>query len=268
MDSLPPNSISALGLIRYSSTADCHLFKLVKKTNKRRVYNISMKPQDLSKLKIKIALYFPLAFIILGAVLFIPAGTLNYWQAWVFLIILMATAFFVVIYFFQKSPEFLERRLKFKEKEPAQSLIIAVADVIFFAGFIVAGLDFRFGWSHVPAWLVLLADLVVILSYIPVFLAFRQNPFAARTVEIFPDHKLINTGPYAIVRHPMYAGIIPMFLFMPLSLGSFWALFFMLPVLAIIVARTLNEEAVLKRHLPGYIDYCKKVRWRLIPYLW
>lgn len=227
-----------------------------------------MKPADLNKLKIKIPLYFSLAFIILGAVLFIPAGTINYWQAWVFLIILIAVAFFVVIYFFKRSPEFLERRIKFKEKESTQSKIIAVADIIFFAGFIFAGLDFRFGWSHVPVWLVLFADLVVILGYIPVFLAFRENPFAARTVEIFPDHKLISTGPYAIIRHPMYAGIIPMFLAMPLALGSYWAVLFMLPVFAIIIARTLNEEEVLRRDLPGYGDYCKKVRWRLIPYIW
>ncbi len=227
-----------------------------------------MKKTDLAKLKLKIALFFALAFIILGAVLFIPAGTIFYWQAWIFLLILITAAFFVVIYFFQRSPEFLERRIQFKEKESTQSKIIAIADIIFFSGFIFAGLDFRFGWSHVPVWLVLFSDLAVIIGYIPVFLAFRENPFAARTVEIFPDHKLIDTGPYAIVRHPMYAGIIPMFLFMPLALGSFWALFFMLPVLGIIVARTLNEEEVLKRDLAGYENYCKKVRWRLYPNIW
>ena len=227
-----------------------------------------MEKGQLNKLKIKIAFYFPFAFIILGAVLFIPAGTIYWWHAWIFLAILISLAFFITTYFFKRSPEFLERRIKFKEKEHTQKLIIAIADLVFFAGFVVAGLDFRFGWSHVPVWLVLMSDVIMTLSYSLIFLAFRENPYAARTVETFPGQKLIDTGVYAVVRHPMYAGIIPMFLMIPLALGSFLAAIFIIPICAILIARTLNEEDVLKRELKGYRQYCERVRWRIIPYVW
>lgn len=227
-----------------------------------------MQKAELVKLKLKIAFYFPLSFIILAVVLFIPAGTIYYWQGWLFLIILITLALFVTFYFINKAPEFLERRIKFKEKEHTQKLIIAIADLVFFVGFITAGLDYRFGWSQVPAWIVIAADIIIVAGYYLIFLAFRENPYAARTVETFPGHKLVDTGVYSIVRHPMYAGIIPMFIAMPLALGSFWAILFIIPVCAIVILRTINEEEVLKRELKGYADYCKRVPWRLIPQVW
>lgn len=181
---------------------------------------------------------------------------------------ILVPALFVAAYFLKKSPEFLERRMQFKEKEIRQQAIIKIANVFFFAGLLIPGFDYRFGWSAVPMWLVVVSDAVVLLGYLLVFLAFKENPFAARTVEVFEDQKVITTGPYAVIRHPMYAGIIPMFLFMPLALGSFWALVPFLLVCVIIILRTLNEEEVLRRDLPGYSAYYEKVRFRLVPLVW
>lgn len=156
----------------------------------------------------------------------------------------------------------------FKEKQLKQKGIIRIANIIFFLGFLIPGLDYRFGWSAVPLWLIVASDAVILASYFLVFLAFRENPFAARTVEVFEGQKVIDTGPYAVVRHPMYAGIIPMYLFMPLALGSFWAVIPFIPVCAIIILRIFNEEEVLRRDLAGYSAYCEKVRYRLVPFVW
>lgn len=227
-----------------------------------------MNAEDLKKLKRKIFFVFPLAFMLLAVMLFLPAGSLKYWQGWIFIAVILAPALFVTVYFLKRSPEFLERRLKFKEKELRQKGIIRIAIVIFFLGFLIPGFDYRFGWSAVPVWLVAASDAVILASYFLVFLAFKENPFAARTVEVFKEQKVIDTGPYAVVRHPMYAGIIPMYLFIPLALGSFWAVILFIPVCVIIVFRTLNEEEVLRRDLPGYSAYCEKVRYRLVPWVW
>lgn len=220
------------------------------------------------KLGQKILIVFPLSFIVIAASLMIPAGSLAYWQGWVFCAIMMLSAGIIAAYFYKKSPEFLERRMRFKEKEVKQKAIVKIATIIFLLEFFIPGFDYRFGWSNVPLWLVIFSDFVIVVSYFLVFLAFKENPYAARTVEVFKGHKVISSGPYAVVRHPMYAGIIPMYLFMPLALGSFWALIPSIAVVAIIVARALNEEAVLKRDLPGYKEYCKKVHYRLIPFVW
>jgi protein-S-isoprenylcysteine O-methyltransferase Ste14 len=227
-----------------------------------------MNEEELKKLKRKIIFMFPLAFAVIAGILFIPAGSFAYWQGWVFCAVILSLAFFVTIYFLDKSPEFLERRMMFKEKEMRQKKIIKIGDFIFLLMFLIPGLDYRFHWSAVPVWLVLASDVMIILSYYLVFLTFKENPFAARTVEVFEDHKLVDTGLYAVVRHPMYTGVSLMFLFIPTALGSFWALTMFIPVVAIIVLRTLNEEEVLKRDLPGYAAYCEKVRYRLVPYIW
>jgi protein-S-isoprenylcysteine O-methyltransferase Ste14 len=211
---------------------------------------------------------FPLAFIILAAMLFLPAGSLEYWQGWVFCAVILFPALFVAAYFFKRSPEFLERRMKFKEKELRQKAIIKIASIIFFLGFLIPGFDYRFGWSAVPLWLVLASDAIILAGYFLMFLSFKENIFAARTVEVFEGQKVIDTGPYAVVRHPMYAGIITMFLFIPTALGSFWALIPFIPVCVIIILRILNEEEVLRRDLSGYNAYCEKVRYRLVPFVW
>lgn len=227
-----------------------------------------MDPAALKKLKRKIIFMFPLSFIILAAMLFLPAGSLKYWQGWIFCAVILVPAFFTSIYFFKRSPEFLERRMKFKEKEVRQKVIVKISSIFFFFGFLIPGLDYRFGWSSVPVWLVLVSDAIIASGYYLVFLAFRENPFAARTVEVFADQKVIDTGVYAVVRHPMYTGVILMFLFMSTALGSYWALIPFILVSAIIVVRTLNEEEVLRRDLPGYNAYCEKTRYRLVPFLW
>lgn len=158
--------------------------------------------------------------------------------------------------------------MKFREKEVKQKTIIKIANIFFFAGLIIPGFDYRFGWSAVPFWLVAASNAVILASYFLVFLSFKENVFAGRTVEVFKGQKVIDTGPYAVVRHPMYAGIIPMFLFMPLALGSFWAIIPIIPVCIVIILRILNEEEVLKRDLPGYDAYCKKVHYCLVPFVW
>lgn len=227
-----------------------------------------MEPNALKKLKRKIFFLFPTALVLIAGLLFLSAGTFKYWQAWVFCGVIFLPAIFVTHYFLGRSPEFLERRLLFREKEARQRTIINLGSVLFFIGLLIPGLDHRYGWSDVPVWMVILSDAVVLAGYFLVFLAFRENPFAARTVEVFEDQRVIDTGPYAVVRHPMYAGAMPMYLFMPLALGSFWAVLIYIPLCAIIIFRTLNEEEVLERDLPGYREYCEKVRYRLVPFVW
>jgi protein-S-isoprenylcysteine O-methyltransferase Ste14 len=227
-----------------------------------------MDTNALKKIKRKMFFLFPLTFMLLAAMFFLPAGSLYYWSGWVLCFLLLLPMFFVAIYFLKRSPEFLERRINYKEKEYEQKVIIKIASIIFFLGFLVPGLDYRFGWSAVPVWLVIVSDILILVSYYLVFLSFKENAFAARTVEVFAGQKVISTGPYAVVRHPMYVGLIMMFLFIPLALGSFWALLFFIPVCAIVIVRILNEEKVSQRDLPGYKEYCEKVRYRLVPFVW
>ncbi|MFC1700366.1 methyltransferase family protein [Patescibacteria group bacterium] len=227
-----------------------------------------MNTNSLKKLKKRMYFMFPFGFIFLAAMLMLPAGSLKYWQGWIFCGVVFIPVFFISCYFLKRSPEFLERRMKFKEKEIQQKAIIKVSGILFSIGFLIPGFDYRFGWSSVPIWLVVISDLIILAGYFLVFLSFKENAFAGRTVEIFKGQKVIDTGPYAIVRHPMYAGVVPMFLFMPLALGSFWAMLFFAPICAIIILRILNEEEVLRKGLPGYTAYCKKVRYRLIPFVW
>jgi len=227
-----------------------------------------MEKGSFKKLKIKIFFAFPLAFILTAAMLFLPAGSLKYWQGWVFCAVIFLPALFVTVYFLKRSPEFIERRMKFKEKEMRQKAFIKIASIIFFLGFLIPGFDYRFGWSAVPFWLALKSDAVILAGYFLMFLSFKENIFAGRTVEVFEGQKVIDTGPYAVVRHPMYAGILPLFLFIPTALGSYWALIPFIPVCVIIILRILNEEEVLKRDLPGYKAYCEKVRYRLVPFVW
>ncbi|MBU1348444.1 isoprenylcysteine carboxylmethyltransferase family protein [Patescibacteria group bacterium] len=216
----------------------------------------------------KMALLLPLSFVVLGLFLGLSAGTIWFWQGWLFCAVLFVPLLFVMSYFLKASPEFLERRMKYAEKEKEQRWIIAVTNVFFLVGLVLPGLDYRYGWSSVPVWMILAADVVVLIGYALIFLTFKENAFAGRTVEIFEGQRVIETGPYAVVRHPMYAGIIPMFLGMPIALGSFVAIIPLIPVCGLIILRTLNEEAVLRRDLPGYAAYCTKVRYRLIPSVW
>ncbi len=216
----------------------------------------------------KVSFLFLVALLATGLMLFVPAGSLDYWQAWTFLATLFIPVFFVAFYLLKHDPKLLERRMRFKEKEDRQKTIIKIANLVFFIGFLIPGFDHRYGWSHVPTALVVVSDIVIVLSYLLVFLVFRENSQTSRIVEVEKGQKVISTGPYSVVRHPMYVGVILMYGFIPTALGSYWALVCFLPVVAIIVLRTLNEEKVLSRDLEGYNNYMKKVKYRLIPGIW
>ncbi len=219
-------------------------------------------------LRNKAFLLFPLGIVMTGLMLFLPAGSLRYWQGAVFMASLFIPAAFVAAYFLKHDPQFLERRMKFKEKQMEQKAIVKAASVLFVAGFLFPGFDFRYGWSHVPAWLVIASDILMVLCYLAIFRVFQENSYASRTVGVEKGQKVVTTGPYSFVRHPMYAAVIVMYLCVPLALGSYWALAFFIPIIPLLVARTLNEEKVLLRGLKGYRSYTEKVKYRLLPGVW
>ena len=227
-----------------------------------------MEAEEQKKLRKKIAVLVPAVFLGLGLIFFVPAGTLDYWEAWVYCAVLLVPCVFVLTYLLRKDPELLARRIRLNEKEPAQRRIIRASGLIFFTGFLIPGLDHRFGWSDIPVEAVLAANILVILGYVLVFLVFKENPFASRVVEVEPDQRVISSGPYALVRHPMYLGTSIMWLATPIALGSYWALPVFLILPTVLVYRIMNEEEVLQRELPGYREYTQTVKYRLIPGIW
>lgn len=182
--------------------------------------------------------------------------------------VLLVPMCLVVAYFLNKDPELLERRLRMKEKETRQKAIILWSYPLFLAAFLLPGLDRRWGWSAVPAWLVIAADIVVLASYGLFFQVMRENRFLSRVVEVDRKQEVVRTGPYSVVRHPMYAAIIPLYFFSPLALGSYWALLPAAVIPIVIVVRILNEEKVLGENLEGYIEYTRQVKYRLLPGIW
>lgn len=209
-----------------------------------------------------------LALSVLSFMLFLSAGTVRYWEAWVYLAILFIPASLMVAYLLKTSPELLERRMRMREKEPQQRWITGAASLWFVATYLVPGFDQRFDGSDVPVNVVVVADLVVLLGYGVIFRVFRVNPYASRIVEVEPAQKVVSTGPYAVVRHPMYVGALLIYLATPLALGSYWALLPAVLILPIIIARIRNEERVLARDLEGYQDYLRVTRYRLFPGIW
>jgi len=216
----------------------------------------------------KTILIFLAAPILIGLLLFVPAGTTDYWQAWVYLGVLLIPMFFVMIYFLKNDPEFLERRFQTKEKEAKQQFIIKIGTIVFLIGFLIPGFDHRFGWSQVPAMITILANIFVFVGYAFVFWVFKENSYAGRTIKVEKGQKVISTGPYSIIRHPMYLGTFLMYLATPIALGSYVALPFFIIYIPIIIYRIFNEEEVLKRELPGYSEYCTRTRYKLIPRIW
>ena len=219
-------------------------------------------------LKAKLAVRFLLGFPVLAALLFVPAGSFNFWQGWVLMMIWVTFALSFCGYFYKHDPQLLERRLQRKETVGEQKLIMKFVAVTLLIGFLLATLDHRFGWSHPPVWLTILSQAFVVGGYLMVFWALKTNSFAASTIRVEPGQPVISTGPYGFVRHPMYLGINLMFLFMPLALGSYFALPVFALLIPLIILRLLNEEKVLRQELPGYTEYCLHTRFRLVPLLW
>lgn len=208
---------------------------------------------------------------VLALVLFLFAGTLSYWQAWVFLAVFFISVLAITIYLMIHDPQLLERRVQagpVAEKQKSQQIIQSLASIAFIAIFVVSSLDHRYHWSSVPLWVVLLGDVLVALGLLFVFFVFRGNSYTSAVIEVGAEQKIITTGPYAIVRHPMYSGALLMLLGVPLALGSYWGLLALIPITLVIVGRLLDEEKFLAKNLPGYPDYLRKVRYRLIPSVW
>src|SRR5229473_1812323 len=216
-------------------------------------------------LKTRLLLRSLIAVIFVAVFLFVPAGSLRYWQGWVFMALLFLPMPITSAYFLKRDPQLVERRLRTEEKITEQKTIIRWAQWVVFASLLIPGLDYRFGWSRVPLWLTILSQLFVFAGYLITLWVMKENSFASRTVQIEEGQRVISTGPYRLVRHPMYFGAVLMLLFTPLALGSWWALPGFLLVIPLIVFRLLNEEKMLCRDLPGYSDYCLRTRYRLLP---
>jgi protein-S-isoprenylcysteine O-methyltransferase Ste14 len=209
--------------------------------------------------------------LVMAALLFIPAGTLDYWQAWTFLAVYFTSSLAITLYLIKKDPKLLARRMRggpAAEKEPTQKIIMFFASLGFIGLIVVPALDHRFAWSHMPPYVSLAGDALVALGWRAIFFVFRENTFSSATIELAPDQKVVSTGPYALVRHPMYAGGLVMFLGIPIALGSWWGLLVIVTMTPALIWRLLDEEKFLARNLPGYAEYQKRVRDRLIPLVW
>ena len=207
--------------------------------------------------------------IVFFTFLFLPAGSFNFCEAWIYFAIFFGSTFFINGYFLKRDPELIERRLNTKEKEKEQKIFQTISGGTFFVGLLVLpGLDYRFSWSDVPLYIVLVADIIILIGFFIVFLVFKENSFTSAIIEVSENQNVISTGPYALVRHPMYTGAIFIILFTPLALGSIWALIPSISIIIFIVLRLLNEEKILLKELNGYDKYCKKIRYHLIPHIW
>ncbi|MGH6737480.1 MAG: methyltransferase family protein [Bradyrhizobium sp.] len=210
-------------------------------------------------------------FVVMASLLFVAAGTFDYWQAWMFLGAYFGASLALTLYLIKWDPALLARRMSggpFAEKEPAQKIIMSVASLGFIGLIVVPALDNRLGWSHMSTFAMLAGDALVALGWLGIFFVFRENSFTSATIELAADQKLISTGPYALVRHPMYATALVMLLGIPLSLGSWWGVLIIAAIIPALIWRLLDEEQFLARNLPGYVEYQAKVRYRLLPLIW
>lgn len=209
-----------------------------------------------------------LGIILVSLLIFVPAGTINYFNGWLLCLLLFVPMFIAGIIMLIKSPNLLKKRLNAKEKIGEQKLVILLSLLMFVGGFIISGLDYRYGWSNLNNIVVIISCIVFLISYIGYAEVLRENAYLSRTIEVQENQKVIDTGLYGIVRHPMYLVTIFLFLSMPLILGSLYGFFIFLIYPLIIIKRLLNEEKFLKKELDGYTDYMKKVKYRLIPFIW
>ncbi|MDO5111622.1 MAG: isoprenylcysteine carboxylmethyltransferase family protein [Clostridia bacterium] len=220
------------------------------------------------KLMMEALLKFLFGLLLVGLLLFLPAGTLHYWNAWLFMGLLFIPMLLLGVVLCIKAPALLEKRLNSKEQQPAQKRVVALSAVVFIVGFVLAALDFRYAWTHVPSWLVAVASMLLLFAYGLYAEVMRENAYLSRTVEVQENQKVVDTGLYGVVRHPMYLATILLYLAIPLVLGSLLSLLVFLSYPILIVRRIRNEETVLEQGLEGYLAYEKKVRYRLIPFLW
>lgn len=204
----------------------------------------------------------------IAALLFAPAGTFNFPGAWRLILILFIPMILIGIIFMIWAPETLSRRLRSKEERTKQKGVVAFSGLLFIACFVLAGLDFRFSWCEMPLWAIWAAGSIFIISYGIYAEVMRENEWLSRSIEVTEGQKVISTGLYGIVRHPMYTATIGMFLTMPIIMGSWWAFLAMIPYIPIIMIRVKDEEILLTKELEGYVEYKQKVKWRLIPYIW
>ena len=209
-----------------------------------------------------------MGFVFICVLLFLPAGTFHYWNAWLFMAVLFVPMIILGIVMLFKSPDLLKKRLDAKEKEDEQKWVVALSGIMFVAAFVVAALNFRFSWHSLPDFVIWISVAMFLLSYLMYAEVIRENAFLSRTIEVQENQKVIDTGLYGIVRHPMYSATIILFLSIPLILGSLISFFIMLAYIPIIAIRINNEEQILKEGLKGYKEYKQKVRYKLIPFIW
>jgi len=224
---------------------------------------------DIGKLILEAIGKFSFLFILLGLVFFLPAGTIFFWEAWLFIGIFLIMMLFFLRYMVKYDPDLLRRRLQTGEKRKEQNLIIKVSNTLLVLIFLIPGFDRRWEWSLVPTWAVILADVIFAIGYILFFLVLRENSFASRTIQVEENaQKLVTTGPYSKVRHPMYSSVLIMFGIMPMALGSYWGLVSIPILLIMMYFRVRDEEKMLKDELPGYNEYSQKTKYRIIPFIW
>ncbi len=229
----------------------------------------------MNKVKLSISQQAVLGLIFLATVvwlaLFLPAGKLTYWQGWLYWIVFFSIVTSISLYFIKKDPHLISSRVKVgptAEEKSSQKISQAFAAVFFILLLLIPPFDFRFGWSNVPIYLVVISDVFVTFGFVVIFLVFRQNTFASAIIEVKAEQKVVSTGVYSVVRHPMYSGALLLLLFTPLALGSFWGMLAFFPLFVVICFRLIDEEKTLSKNLKDYDEYRKKTRYRLIPYIW
>jgi protein-S-isoprenylcysteine O-methyltransferase Ste14 len=209
--------------------------------------------------------------LVMASLVFAAAGTLSYWQAWTFLAVYFAASLAITLDLIRNDPALLARRMSggpFAEKEPAQKLIMSATSLGFIGLLVLPAVDHRLGWSDLPGWAAIAGDVIMLLGWLGIFFVFRENSFASATIESAADQRVISSGPYAWVRHPMYAAALVMLLGMPLALGSAWGVLLVFALVPLLIWRLMDEERFLVNHLPGYREYQGRVRYRLLPPIW
>ncbi|HAJ77018.1 MAG TPA: hypothetical protein DCM64_11250 [Gammaproteobacteria bacterium] len=222
----------------------------------------------MNSLLVRIIARLALLPLVIGLLVLWPAGTFDFWQIYAYFGFILVPMVGGVIYFYAKDPAVLERRMKTDEKEETQKMVMVFLGLSVVAIYMIPGFDRRFGWSEIPVWLVLIADVFVVVGYLMMLYIMKVNSFAARTIEVEQGQQVIDTSPYALVRHPMYTAAMLIYLTTPIALGSWWAYLAVAVVPICLVARILNEEQVLRQDLDGYAEYTQRTRWRLVPGIW